>query len=268
MNTSIKVQTLPVLSSEQADLLRRTICKGATEDELRVFLWQCQRTGLDPLAKQIYAIKRWNKKEGREVMAIQISIDGFRLIAERTGKYAGQLGPYWCGKDGIWREVWLDNQPPAAARVGVLRNDFREPLWAVARYSAYVQKDNTGRPNKFWEQMPDLMIAKVAESLSLRRAFPQELSGLYTSDEMDGADNTEAEAKALRIPAVSSPKEVYSTWRSHGDAILWAEKLLPHLSMSEIQAEFDALQATNGKKAPAWVARVHELIQQNELDEF
>jgi len=68
-----RIPTLPVISAEQIDLLRRTVCKGASEDELKMFLWQCQRTGLDPLAKQIYAVKRWDKKQGREVMAMGAS---------------------------------------------------------------------------------------------------------------------------------------------------------------------------------------------------
>lgn len=183
---------------EQLELLKRTVAQGLSDDEFALFVHVARHRRLDPFARQIYGIKR----SGR--LTIQTSIDGFRLIAQRSGEYAGQDGPYWCGTDGVWRDVWFDTNPPAAAKVGVLRKGFQNYVYAVARWANYA---SVNRQN-VWLTMPDLMLAKAAEALALRRAFPEELSGLYTSDEMDQADEYDAPPPSRTSgPRASTPPQ-------------------------------------------------------------
>ena len=168
------MSTLTLWTPEQTQLISTTIAPGCSNDELRLFAYACQRTGLDPFSKQIYAIKRGGK------MTIQAGIDGLRSIAERTGQLDGSE-TLWCGDDGVWTDVWLGSKPPAAAKTTIWRKGAGHPFTGVARFQDY----NAGQG--LWSKMGATMIAKCSEALALRKAFPADLSGVYSTDEMDQA---------------------------------------------------------------------------------
>ena len=183
------MSNLALWTPEQTQLISTTIAPGCSTDELRLFAYACQRTGLDPFSKQIYAIKRGGK------MTIQAGIDGLRSIAERTGQLDGSATE-WCGPDGVWVDVWLDSKPPAAAKTILHRKGASHPFVGVARFADY----NAGQG--LWSKMPAAMIAKCSEALALRKAFPADLSGVYSTDEMDQAVEPVTVTTAPSAPAL------------------------------------------------------------------
>jgi phage recombination protein Bet len=208
MSTAITTWT-----PDQVQLISSTIAPGCTNDELRLFAYACQRTGLDPFSKQIYAIKRGGK------MTIQAGIDGLRAIAERTGQLDGSQTE-WCGEEGDWRDVWLAAKPPAAAKTTIWRKGSQHPFVGVARFADY----NGGQG--LWSKMPAAMIAKCSEALALRKAFPADMSGVYTTDEMDQAAEpvTVTTEAAPALPAVKA-KDTSKTFTAGAAAIAKAKSL-------------------------------------------
>lgn len=185
---------------EQIELIKNTIAKGTSDDELKLFLYVAKKSGLDPLAKQIHAVMRYDSRLGHNVMAIQTGIDGYRLAAERTGKYApGRAPTYTYTPEGKLKS--------ATAFVQKFAGGQWHEVAAVAMWEEYVQiytpKNGVPKTGPMWAKMPHLMLAKCAEALALRRAFPMELSGIYTTEEMAQADTFEQPAAQARIaPAV------------------------------------------------------------------
>ena len=185
-------------TKQQLTALNHLGVQGAQPADLAVFLHQCQRTGLDPFNHQIYMIGRRQKQDGQWIVkqTIQVGIDGFRTIARRAAdrnhEPFSEPETLWCGEDGVWHDVWIAPTPPVAAKVTVRRGEAE--FTGVALYREYVgtRFDKTTQrqvPNSMWASKPATMIAKCAEALALRKAFPQDLSGLYSTDEMQQANN-------------------------------------------------------------------------------
>lgn len=186
-------------TDQQIEIMRHTVAKDVPPAEFSVFLEVCKHRQLNPFNREIYAIMRGSGSN--RVMTIQVSIDGFRLLAERSGKYRGQRGPFFCGEDGVWKEEWISNKPPVLAKVGIVRSDFDGPIWAIARYGSYVQYKDGGVPTAMWAKMPDILLAKCAEALAIRKTFPLQVAGLYVHEEMMQADNApDALARSPRTP--------------------------------------------------------------------
>jgi len=173
---------IAALTKAQIDLIKKTIAVGATDDELKLFLYVANKRGLDPLLDQIHFVKRKRKNakgEWETIHSIQTGIDGFRVIADRTDKLSGiKRGVIKNGQNeitGAWAEVY--------------RKDWQEPAREEVSFAEYCQTNAKGEPTHMWAKMPETMIKKCAESAALRMAFPQDLSGLYTHEEMGQAEN-------------------------------------------------------------------------------
>lgn len=201
----------PFLSSEEVALLKRTMLKTFPEDEQESFIRTCQRTKLDPFTKQIYATRRYNKvrdennnfKKVPTLVAVT-GIMGLTAIAFRTGHYRGAK-VHWAGKDAVWKDEWLEEEYPEAARALIFREGLKEPEIGVARWFSYVgqqwnQDKKQWEITEFWSKMPDYMLAKCARAQGLRFAFPDQLSDVYIREELE-SNITEAETETATIPS-------------------------------------------------------------------
>lgn len=170
---------------EQLDLIKDTYAKGATDQEFSLFIEVARRKGLDIFSGQICLIGRWDQQLQREVRRPQTTIDGLRLIAERTGGYCPGQHPMY--------SFTADGQPiSATAYVKKWVGGSWHEISATAFFDEFAQKKKSGDLTAMWAKMPRLMLAKCAEALALRRAFPADCSGIYTEEEMGQASNPPA----------------------------------------------------------------------------
>ena len=191
MKNEVATKQALTFTDEQRELIRRQVAPEATNDELMLFLHVSQKAGLDPMARQVYCVHR-NHKQGNtwvKKMTIQTSIDGFRVIAQRSQDYAGQDEPEFI-YSGDKAEIL------ECAKIRVYKFDRNGGRYVAAVGVAFWDEFYPGdAQGMMWKKMPHVMLAKVAEAAALRKAFPQDLSNFYTEDEMHQAGST------LDIPA-------------------------------------------------------------------
>lgn len=257
-------------TAEELRLIKVKMMANASDDDVKLFAAACARTGLDPFAKQIIPRKaKQQDDEGnwKESWVAITTIDGLRKIAVDTGDYEGQEGPFWCGQDGEWKDLWTSPLDKLfASYVVVHRKGFRTGLKGVARFNAYAQRTRNGGLNKTWANMGDLMIAKCAEALALRKAFPNELAGLYTDDEDIFTDGREVDPdkipatgasdtppSAAAAPAPQDEKRGLDTW-AIGDREAY-EDLMDRLY--KVLKAADKLDEYN-KRQPLWKAEAEQ----------
>jgi phage recombination protein Bet len=165
----------------QLELLRRMVNADLNDDEFEFFVRAAVHSGLDPFRRQIYGIKRQGK------LTIQTGIDGYRAIAQRSGVYAGS-------DDATFEGRSMDKQYPGKATVTVWKivGGIRVPFTGSARWDEYKPAPgNSGNGDRMWKAMPFNQLAKCAEALALRKAFPEELSGIVAEEAVIDIDYVE-----------------------------------------------------------------------------
>jgi phage recombination protein Bet len=167
---------------EELRIIKEQVARDLTDAEFRYFLYVASQKRLNPLKKQIYAVKRNDRRLNRQVMTIQTGIEGYRIIADRTGRYApSDREPVWVEDKGqiVRCTVWVKK---------LVGGTWHEVPGTVY-WSEFVQKDRDGNPTDFWRRMGHNQIAKCAEAHALRKAFPDDLGDIYTTEEMQQADS-------------------------------------------------------------------------------
>ena len=189
------------LNNSALALIRRTVAAETTDDEFNLFISYCTALKLDPRRRQIYALVYNKDKPDKRKMSIIIAIDGFRSIAARSGCYRPD-------EDEPRYEIDVEQKCPtnplglvkAVVRVWQFSHGEWHPVSAVAYWDEYApieeewawddasgKRKPTGKkhPSGKWATMPRLMLAKVAEALALRKAWPDDFSGVYSEEEID-----------------------------------------------------------------------------------
>lgn len=206
-------------TNTQLALIRKTVAADTNPDEFDLFIHTAKHLRLDPLRRQIYAFVYSKTDAAKRKMSIIVAIDGFRAIADRTGAYRPDEDEPTIEIDEAQKN--LDTNPIGIVKATVRVWKHSHGAWHKVTASAYWDEyapirdsaeeyewrdtgevwEDSGKPKKKkvpvgevrrrldtsgqWGKMPRLMLAKVAEALALRKAWPDDFSNVYAAEEFD-----------------------------------------------------------------------------------
>jgi phage recombination protein Bet len=246
MNQIARIPTsaATLYDGKQLDLIRRTVAKDCNDDEFNLFAHTARHLGLDPLRKQIYAFVFSKDKPDKRRMTIITGIDGFRTIADRTGNYRPDEDEPTYETDA---DLKGPNNPAGLVRATVRVYKFSHGDWHKVTASAYWDEyaplkdewaegeDGRRRPtgkmtldtSGNWGKMPRLMLAKVAEALALRKAWPDDLAAVYAQEEVDRttaldmlpSEAADAGAAEKRMEKIGGANAILIQWEANGPLV-------------------------------------------------
>jgi phage recombination protein Bet len=236
---------------EQREIIKDQCAKGATDNEFKALMAIAGAKRLNPLKRQIYFRKQseWDQEQDKYVerWICITGIDGFRVIADRTGLYNGQDEPEFIYEEGEpCGKCQRRGKTLLLARVKVYRKDIDRAFVGVARYEEFVQTKRNGEPNKMWLKMPHSQLAKCAEALAFRKAFSDDLGDIYAPEEFPQDETAGAASTADRMSVSAQPAAPVPGAPVH-DAEIVADQKPPAGAMSS--AEKIALWQSKFEKA-------------------
>lgn len=199
---------VPMFTPDQQELIKRTVAPGASNDELAMFLHVAQRSGLDPLRRQIHFLKHGGR------VSFIADVNGLQARASKEEDFEGLLHAVVYEKDtfevdNATGEVVKHAHNPFANNGSIVgawatvRRKGMLPFTAVVKFSEY---NNSSNP--LWKSKPAVMIDKVAKSTALRLAYPEQLGGIYDGAELDApetpAESTQPQPQKSRTAAVAA----------------------------------------------------------------
>ncbi len=180
--------------------LQNSVFPGAKEESILLAIDYCKARKLDILKKPCHIVPmsvtdaKTGSKQWRDV--IMPGIYEQRITAFRTGQMAGQDEPEF-GEDITYKNVTA----PKWCKVTVYRfvNGQRCAFSHTEYFSEACATTKDGSINSMWTKRPRGQLAKCAEAGALRKAFPDELGGVMTAEEMAEEQQANHEAQKTTI---------------------------------------------------------------------